>query len=236
VSQAVRDVLDVRADDPQLVTNRLGSGSDYTVFLNFLGVPIADLSFTGPYGVYHSVYDNHVWMKKFGDPGFERHVRMTRVWGAIALRLANADVIPLDYRATAARIREFIDETAEAAPAGDRQMLRPLSAAADRFGRAADETGERIETLLASGVPNRAAASALDRALIATERAFLDPAGIPNRPWYRHLLYAPKPTYAAEVLPGVTEALERNDRALIEAQVAALAAALNRAASTLAPR
>jgi N-acetylated-alpha-linked acidic dipeptidase len=236
VSQAVRDVLDVRADDPQLVTNRLGSGSDYTVFLNFLGVPIADLSFTGPYGVYHSVYDNHVWMKKFGDPGFERHVRMTRLWGAIALRLANADVIPLDYRATAVRIREFIDETGEAAPAGDRQMLRPLTAAADRFGRAADETGQRIATLLASGVPNRAAASALDRALIATERAFLDSGGIPNRPWYRHLLYAPKPTYAAEVLPGVTEALERNDRALIEAQVAALAAALNRAASTLAPR
>src|SRR5262249_33507042 len=63
VSQSVRDVLDVRADDPQLVTNRLGSGSDYTVFLNFLGVPIADVSFTGPYGVYHSIYDNHLWVK-----------------------------------------------------------------------------------------------------------------------------------------------------------------------------
>ena len=234
ISQAARDVLDLRADDPQLVANRLGSGSDYTVFLNFLGVPIADLTFSGPYGVYHSTYDNHVWMKKFGDPGFVRHVRMTRAWGVIALRLANADVVPLDYRPTAARLREFVDEMAAAAPAAQRAALRPLTAAVDRFARAADETGQRIDALLASATPNRAAADALDRALINTERAFLDPAGIPERPWYRHLLYAPKPTYAAEVLPGVAEALDAKDPARLDAQVAALAAALNRAATVLA--
>ena len=236
VSQTVRDVLDIRADDPQLVANRLGSGSDYTVFLNFLGVPIADMSFTGPYGVYHSVYDNHLWMKKFGDPGFQRHVRMTRIWGVIALRLANADVVPLDYRATASRIREFVDETTEAAPAADRAALRPLAAAADRFTRAADETGHRIDALLAAGTPNRTVAVALDRLLMNTERAFLDTAGIPERPWYRHLIYAPKPTYAAEVLPGVAEALERNDRKRLESQVTALVAALNRAAAVIAER
>ena len=236
ISQAARDVLDLRADDPQLVANRLGSGSDYTVFLNFLGVPIADLTFSGPYGVYHSIYDNHLWMKKFGDPGFVRHVRMTRAWGVIALRLANADVVPLDYRPTAARLREFVEETTEEAPAAQRAALAPLTAAVDRFARAADETGQRIDALLAAATPNRAAADALDRALINTERAFLDPAGIPERPWYRHLLYAPKPTYAAEVLPGVSEALEAKDRARLDGQVAALAAALNRAAAVLAAR
>jgi N-acetylated-alpha-linked acidic dipeptidase len=236
VSQAARDVLDLRADDPQLVANRLGSGSDYTVFLNFLGVPIADLTFTGPYGVYHSTYDNHLWMKKFGDPGFVRHVRMTRAWGVIALRLANADVVPLDYRPTAARLREFVDETTEAAPAAQRAALRPLTAAVERFARAADETGRQIDALLASASPNRAAADALDRALIHTERAFLDPAGIPERPWYRHLMYAPKPTYAAEVLPGVAEALDAKDRTRLDAQVAALAAAITRAATVLSGR
>ena len=50
------------ATGAELVNNRLGSGSDYTVFLNFIGVPVVDMSFTGPYGVYHSAYDNHVWM------------------------------------------------------------------------------------------------------------------------------------------------------------------------------
>src|SRR4029078_12218478 len=81
VFQSARDVLDLRGDEGQIAVNRLGSGSDYTVFLNFLGVPIADLSFTGPYGVYHSVYDNHLWMKKFGAPGFQRHVWMTQILG-----------------------------------------------------------------------------------------------------------------------------------------------------------
>ena len=57
------------------------------------------------------MYDNHLWMQKFGDPGFLRHVAMTRVWGVMALRLANADVLPLDYRATADRVREFVKET-----------------------------------------------------------------------------------------------------------------------------
>jgi N-acetylated-alpha-linked acidic dipeptidase len=236
IAQSARDVLDLRADDPQLVSNRLGSGSDYTVFLNFLGIPIADMSFTGPYGVYHSVYDNHVWMTKFGDPGFARHVAMTRVWGVMALRLANADVVPLDYRATAARIREFVAEITEAARVGDRAALRPLAAGVERFERAAAETGTRIEALLAAAAPSRAATDAIDRVLINTERAFLDRAGIPDRPWYRHLIYAPKPTYAAEVLPGVAEALERDDRAQLDAQVARLAAALNRAAAVLAPR
>jgi N-acetylated-alpha-linked acidic dipeptidase len=235
VFQSARDVLDIRDDESKLVTNRLGSGSDYTVFLNFLGVPIADLSFTGPYGVYHSMYDDHLWMAKFGDPGFARHAAMTRVWGVTALRLANADALPLDYRSTAARIREFVAETTDAARASDRPALAPLAAASERFARAADEAGKRFDALLAGGAPTRAAASALDSALLRTERAFLDPAGLPDRPWYRHLLYAPKPTYAAEVLPGVVEMLEAGNRPRLDAEVAKLAAALTRAASVLSP-
>jgi N-acetylated-alpha-linked acidic dipeptidase len=235
--QSARDVLELRGDESQIVTNRLGSGSDYTVFLNFLGVPIVDMSFTGPYGVYHSAYDNHVWMKKFGDPGFARHAVMARVWGVMALRLANADIVPLDYRATAMRIREFVTETTDAAREGDRAALRPLAAAAERFESAATAAGSLIDTLLTRDTPNRATTAALDRALIRTERAFLDPAGIPNRPWYRHLLYAPRATYAPEVLPGVTEALEAadRDRTRLDTAVARLVAALSRAAATLSP-
>ena len=235
--QSARDVLDIRGDESQIVTNRLGSGSDYTVFLNLLGVPIVDMSFTGPYGVYHSVYDNHLWMQRFGDPGFVRHTRMTRVWGVMALRLANADILPLDYRATSSRIREFVTETTEAAREDDRAALRPLAAAAAKLEIAAAACGSRIDALLAHDAPDGAATAALDRALIRTERAFLDPAGIPNRPWYRHLIYAPKATYAPEVLPGVTEALEAADRnrTRLDAEVARLAAAINRAAAILSP-
>jgi N-acetylated-alpha-linked acidic dipeptidase len=154
----------------------------------------------------------------------------------MALRLANADIVPLDYRATAMRIREFVTETIEAARESDRAALRPLTAAADKFESAAAATGALIDTLLARDAPARATTAALDRTLIGTERAFLDPAGIPNRPWYRHLIYAPKATYAPEVLPGVAEALEAGNRAMLNREVARLAAALDRAAAVLAPR
>src|SRR6185295_18362805 len=103
------------AGSSDLVNNRLGSGSDYTVFLNFIGVPVADMSFTGPYGVYHSVYDNHAWVAKFGDPGFRYHATMARLWGILALRLANADVVPIDYRAYATRLHDFVNEAQERA-------------------------------------------------------------------------------------------------------------------------
>jgi N-acetylated-alpha-linked acidic dipeptidase len=234
--ESARDVLGTSGNPAEVVVNRLGSGSDYTVFLNFLGVPIADLSFTGPYGVYHSVYDNHLWMSKFGDPGFARHAAMARLWGVMALRLANADVVPLDYRATASRIRQFVKETNGSASADERRLVAPLIAAASRFEAAAKAAGGRVDALLAQTTPDRASAAAIDRMLIGTERAFLDSAGIPNRPWYRHLIYAPKATYAPEVLPGVTEALDAHDRTLVQREVARLVAALDRAAATLTPR
>src|SRR6185295_8261569 len=143
ITQSARDVLGLTDRDDAIVSNRLGSGSDYTVFLNFLGVPIADMTFTGPYGVYHSVYDNHLWMQKFGDPGFLRHIAMTRAWGVTALRLANADVLPLDYRATADRVREFVNETVDAAGPSQKDALKPLTGAADRFASAAAAAGTR---------------------------------------------------------------------------------------------
>ena len=90
-----------------MIDNRLGSGSDYTVFLNFLGVPVADLSFEGPYGVYHSLYDNHTWVATIGDPGFRYHTTLVQFWGLAALRLAGADVVPLDYEPYARRVGEF---------------------------------------------------------------------------------------------------------------------------------
>jgi N-acetylated-alpha-linked acidic dipeptidase len=235
VTQAARDVLGLKESDAAIVDNHLGSGSDYTVFLNFLGVPIADLTFTGPYGVYHSVYDNHLWVSRFGDPGFVHHAAMTRAWGVMALRLANADVVPLDYRATAALVREFVEHAMDAADAAQKEALRPLVGAADRFAVAAAAAGARIETLLASDAPDRRAAAHLDEALMKTERAFLDAGGLPGRPWYRHLLFAPKPTYAAEVLPGVTEALAARDRKQLASQVSRLVSALVRAATVLDP-
>jgi N-acetylated-alpha-linked acidic dipeptidase len=235
VTQSARDVLGLTESDEAIVSNRLGSGSDYTVFLNFLGVPAADITYTGPYGVYHSVYDNHLWVQKFGDPGFLRQTAMTRVWGVMALRLANADVLPMDYRDTANRVHEFVAEAVENASAAQKEALRPLTGAADRFSAAAAAAGARIEALLAGDAPDRRSAAVLDEALMKTERAFLDSSGLPGRPWYRHLLFAPRPTYAPEVIPGVTEMLEAHDDKQLVTQVTHLVTALERAAASLDP-
>jgi N-acetylated-alpha-linked acidic dipeptidase len=219
-----------------LVNNRLGSGSDYTVFLNFLGIPVVEMSFTGPYGVYHSVYDSHTWMTKYGDPKFLYHTAMTRLWGVMALRLANADIVPLDYRAYADRVREFVKETIERARPADRAAFAPLEASSDRFTRAARAMATRVDALLRARTADAATVAGqavISRALMQAERALLDRDGIPGRPWYRHLIYAPKPTYAPEVLPGIAEAIDAGDRTRLADQIARLSAALDRAAATL---
>ena len=74
--------------DANVVNVRIGSGSDHTVFLNFLGRPVITLEFDGPYGVYHSMYDDFFWMNHFGDPGYKYHAAMSQLWGVTAMRLA----------------------------------------------------------------------------------------------------------------------------------------------------
>ncbi len=217
----------------ELVNNRLGSGSDYTVFLNFLGIPVADLSFDGPYGVYHSIYDNHNWVSRVGDPGFLYHASLVQIWSLMAMRLADADVIPLDYEPYGTRIDEFASEIERRWP-GDRTPLTRLRGAAVDFKRAADEFNAQRASALSRN--SKADIDALNRRLLAVERTFLDRDGIPGRPWYRHQLYAPKFTYAPELLPGVSEALDAGDRDRAATQAWRLADIVQRAAGTLRGR
>ena len=229
-------------EERNLVNNRLGGGSDYTVFLNFVGMPIADLSFDGPYGVYHSVYDDHQWVSRIGDPGFRYHVALVQLWGVVAMRLANADLPPLDPRAYAARVREYVDQVDRRwldaggsaagpdAPARSAE-LAPVREAADRFAAAAARAAADAARALGSG--DGGALDALGRRLRSVESALLDPDGIPGRPWYRHQIYAPKYTYAPELLPGVTEAVDAGDALEVRRQAERLAAALDRAAAAL---
>lgn len=210
-----------------LVNNRLGSGSDYTVFLNFIGVPVVDMAFDGPYGVYHSMYDNHQWVSRIGDPGFRYHATMTRLWAVMATRLANADRLPFDYRAYADRVDEFLKELEQRGST----YFRAARSARDRFARAADRIMAEADAAL-----RRADQDGLDasnQALMQAERGLLDLRGIPGRQWYRHQIYAPKYTYAPEVLPGLAEAIDAADRIRLRQQEARLAEALDRAAAAL---
>ena len=95
-----------------LADTRIGSGSDHTVFLNFIGMPVIGLGFEGDYGVYHSAYDDFYWMNHFGDPGYRYHTLMSQLWGVTALRLANADLLPFNFATYASNIRQFVNELA----------------------------------------------------------------------------------------------------------------------------
>jgi N-acetylated-alpha-linked acidic dipeptidase len=206
-----------------LIENRLGSGSDYTVFLNFLGVPVADLSFDGPYGVYHSQYDDLYWMEHFGDPGYSYMTAMVEVWGRLALRLANSDVLAYDlreYATTASRLLDELGEVPHAAQELDLTVAR--AAVAARQGEA-DRLHRGIDRALASQKDLPAGSfDALNGALLEIERGFLVAEGIPGRPWFKHSLYAPRFTYAALTLPGVREAAEAGDWEVARRQLAVL--------------
>ena len=93
---------------PQM--NALGSGSDFTVFVDHLGIPAVDSGLRGGYGVYHSVYDNFNWMEKFGDPEFLNHATAARLYTLIAMRAAGADVVPMRFAPYGLALREHVDE------------------------------------------------------------------------------------------------------------------------------
>ena len=221
------------AREPE-VTTRLGSGSDYTVFLNFLGVPVADLTFDGPYGVYHSIYDSFNWVDTVGDPGYRYHAAMGRYWAVAALRLSECDYVPLDYAAYAQEVQRYLDET--------EQLARGLKVDVDLTpARTAAKAWEKNSRMALEVARNAVAAGdvtqveRVHRGLMKVERALLDPEGLVGRPWFKHLIYAPRPTYKASVLPALTEAIEARDQSRVKLEVDRLTRALTRASAALEP-
>jgi len=209
----------------------LGSGSDYTVFLQHLGVPSTDISSGGDYGVYHSTFDDFAWFKKFADPDFLYEQQMSRVYGLELLRMSNADVLPYDYESYGKEILAYI-ETAKNKSKDRFADKGPDFSAAVGAAHRLQEAGARM---LQKQRKMPAAPDQMNAKLREAERALLIPEGLPNRPWYHHAIYAPGQYtgYAAVVIPGVSEAIAARDLPRTEKQIKALAAALNRAAAVL---
>jgi N-acetylated-alpha-linked acidic dipeptidase len=212
--------------DRDLVNTRIGSGSDHTVFLNHLGRPVFNLSFEGPYGVYHSVYDNHFWVSRIGDPGFRYHRLMSQLWGVLALRLANAEVLPFDCAVYADHLRQFVDELRPKARA--KVDLAPVLRRVAEFGAAGRQLNQAIAQALAAGALEGDRARRVNRSLMQVESNWLTPEGIPGRPWFKHLLYAARYTYANLELPGLTEAIEKGDWTLAARQARLLEQAIEK--------
>jgi N-acetylated-alpha-linked acidic dipeptidase len=215
--------------DSALVETRIGSGSDHTVFLNHLGRPVINLGFTGDYGVYHSMYDDHYWMSHIGDPAFEYHVALTRIWGVVALRLANADLLPFDFGFNASALEQFLRELEERNKIEPRRLaLKRLRGRIAEFGKAGGALRGAITRDLLSAAVSPEKVQRLNEQLLQVESNWLDPSGIPGRPWFQHLLYSSRYTYAHLEFPGLTEAVEKQDWKLAGQQAALLEKAVEK--------
>ncbi len=216
---------DVRVGD-------LGSGSDFTPFIQHMGVPSTDIGSGGPYGVYHSVFDNYNWFIRNADPTFVYEQQQARVFGLELLHMADADVLPYDYGLYG---REVVSYLQSAQHRATDAKLQANFTAADKAAARFAAAGNAIYPRQTVFTPARASYAPLNTALRAAETALLNDGGLPKRPWYRHLIYAPGEYtgYAAVVIPGVNEGIDAADAPRTQVQLDALSTALNHAAEIL---
>jgi N-acetylated-alpha-linked acidic dipeptidase len=214
----------------------LGSGSDYTPFLQHLGIASTDMGFGGDYGVYHSAYDSFYWMDHFGDPGFHYHVAAAQLWGTLAMRLADADGLSFDYTDYAAQLNEFFTEAMKVA---NRRKLtgsfdeKAMKSAIDDFAKEAERVEKNRQDAIRSS--DRAKLARINEALVQAERQFIDPRGLRGRAWYKHQIYAPGfyTGYAAQPLTDFRQALDDRNSATANEALQRIVEAVKRATATL---
>jgi len=195
-----------------------GGGSDYSAFVQHIGIPSADMSIGSDYAVYHSLYDDFIWMEKFGDPLFQRHVAAASIWGLVALRLSDEEILPFNYSYYAAELENGamgINERVIGMPVS----LSPLHKSIKEFRSAVLKVDSELKALQTWKIwaPWRSCPLKIrdinDR-LMMTERAFTEREGLSGRPWYKHLIYGPSlhNDYGAEIYPGIDDAIQTAKR------------------------
>ncbi|KAI9317188.1 hypothetical protein BX666DRAFT_1857797 [Dichotomocladium elegans] len=221
---------------------KLGSGSDFVPFLQHIGIASMSMTFRGDYGVYHSNYDSFHWMEAFGDPGFHYHATMVKVWGLLALRLSDSPLLPLHPGDYADALTMYVDSLSHYADdeRQDKELgaTRKLTKAARRFEKGLRSVEYKVlehKHLNSVSVDVRQRLRAINDRLVYFERTLLDAEGIQNRPWFKHVVYAPGlwTGYSAQVFPAIADALDAKDEALVVYKEKRAAKAIARAASSL---
>ncbi len=226
----------------------LGSGSDFTAFLDHLAIPAVEVGFSGGYGVYHSIYDSFNWMEKFGDPEFLTHTMAARLYTVIAMRAAAADVVPVKFVPYGRALREHVDQlrlvhirrTRKADPAKMKggyefEGLSSLVEAVCAFQVEADKLDRATHAVAQREHVAGDELAGLNHALAQVERSFLLDKGLPDRPWFRHAVYAPGLTtgYAAWPLPAIRQALEDDNKVRLAADLPATVERIRNATAAL---
>ena len=216
--------IDSRRD---LRIGALGSGSDYTVFIDHLGIASTNTAFRGnnSAGIYHSVYDTFEWYQRFGDPTFLYGKAMAQFHAVAMARMADARVLPFELTNFADTIRVYLDELSRLDPDGKANLQR-MEPAWKSLDAAAKEYEAALEQAAAGGY--KGDPTKLNAILRGFEQALARPEGLPDREWFRHHVYAPGfyTGYGVKTIPGVREALDRKDFPLASEQAARFAEVL----------
>lgn len=221
----------VKLTDANMIDTGLDASSDHTAFILHLGRPVLGLTYDGAYGVYHSIYDDRLYMERFGDPGFKYSATISRFWGVLGLRLADADILPFDYITYADTIAYGIAKLETVPGVSNHLDLTALKAEIAKFRIAASEAASTGKHFLTR--PDGPAKDAFNQRLMAVETGWLSDKAMPDRPWNKHLIYGTRMTFLPLMLPGLTEAIERSNWSAAQAQVQLLQGALARNAELL---
>jgi N-acetylated-alpha-linked acidic dipeptidase len=241
-----REEIRKRAD---LRIPALGSGSDYTAFLQHDGVAALNIGFGGEDdgGIYHSIYDDFYWYTNFSDKDFVYGRTLAQTGGTAVMRLADADLLPFEFGDFADTVQTYLKElkalsqkmqddirernkeieegvfkatndprrplvppSVEAVP--PHLNFAPFENAVDALTRSAAEYRKALDQANAGGGAPLASASLaeVNKLLIESERKLTNAEGLPNRPWFKHQLYAPGfyTGYGVKTVPAVREAIE----------------------------
>jgi N-acetylated-alpha-linked acidic dipeptidase len=220
-------------DTTALTFGNLGGGSDFAGFYHHLGIPSGGIGFDGPDGIYHSMYDSYDWMSRFGDPGYKAHRAGAQMISVILHRLANTDLLPLDYAAFGAELSGLVSQldSGIAKKGWNDVSTQPLKDALDRFTAVA----RAFNTSSAQAPSDSARVRRVNAALMQVERRLTRPEGLASRPWFKSLQFASDIDngYATMAFPTVNEAIRYADAATATREIAALAARVDQARAAL---
>jgi len=255
----LRDRADLRID-------ALGSGTDFTAFLDHVGIATLDLAYEGEteQGIYHSIYDDFYWYTHFSDSDFVYGRALSQTVGTAVMRLADAEVLPFDFVDLADTVQKYtkdlqklladkqeeirernleLDEGVFKATLDPKKPtvappredvpphlnFAPMQNAADALKKSAEDYQKALmQKQGTSSSEQRDMLRALNALLIQSERKLTNDDGLPRRPWYKHLLYAPGiySGYEVKTVPSVREGIEQKRYAEAEQEIARVAKAL----------
>jgi N-acetylated-alpha-linked acidic dipeptidase len=228
----------------------LGSGSDYTAYIDHLGIASLNLGYGGEDGGgnYHSIYDDFYWYTHFSDTDFSYGRALAQTAGTAVIRLADADLLPYDFKALAEIVHKYLDEVKKLlknmqdeihernkeisegvfiATADPKKRyvpppveevppylnFAPLENASDALTRSSDRYERTLKKFGENTDKSMAGETLIDinQKLIQSERKLTDEAGLPGRPWFKHMIYAPGAYtgYGVKTIPGVRESIEQ---------------------------